>query len=146
MQLTLHTDYALRALVYLAVAPERSASVGEIAEAYAISKDHLLKVVQRLGALGYVETRRGRAGGVSLLVEPEAIHVGEVVRQLESSLALVECLGDDPACAIAGACGLTSVLREARDRFLGILDEHTIADCVRSRPRVAALLQIQPRR
>src|SRR5262245_27378428 len=131
MQLTLHTDYALRALIYLATSEEPLSSVGDFADAYGISKDHLVKVVQRLADMGCVETVRGRNGGVRLAQAPERIRIGEVARRLEPHFALVECLsGKENACCITPACGLTAIMKEARDAFLGVLDGYTLADCL----------------
>src|SRR6185369_5795613 len=128
MQLTSYTDYAFRTLIALAcVAPEKL-TVGEISDSYGISLNHLLKVVQRLAELGYVETTRGKSGGVRLLAEPNALRLGAVVRGMESELGLVACLraGEEP-CVIAPACKLKSILSAATNQFLAALDQHTLA-------------------
>ena len=131
MQLTLHSDYALRVLIHLAVHRERRVTAEEIARAYGISHTHLTKVVQRLGHEGFVETIRGRGGGLRLAREPETIGLGQVIRVTES-LALVECFGPDPeACVITPVCGLRVALGEALEAFLGVLDEKSLADVVR---------------
>ena len=143
MQLTNYTDYALRTLIAVAlVAPDRI-TVGEISQAYGISTNHLLKVVQRLAALGYVETSRGKSGGVRLSREPSQITVGEVVRQMEPELGVVGCLrsaGED--CVIAPVCELKALLTTATHRFLAALDEHTLADVMRTKPQLMQLLQL----
>ncbi len=128
MRLTVHTDYALRVLMYLALCGERLATIPEIARTFAISEAHLTKVVHNLAGHGYVETTRGRGGGLRLARPPEAITVGRVVRRLESDFRLVECF--DPAsnaCTIAGPCGLQPALGEAIAAFLAVLDRYTIA-------------------
>lgn len=134
MQLTRYSDYSLRVLIYLALAPERLATIEEIARSYDISRAHLMKVVHQLGLRGYVETVRGRRGGLRLARAPEEIRVGDVVRSSEGSFDLVECF--DPAssrCAIQQACGLRSVLGEALGAFLAVLDGYTLADLVARR-------------
>lgn len=129
MRLTLHTDYALRALVFLATAGEAGSTAQVIAERFRISRNHLVKVLQRLRSLGYLETTRGRGGGVRLAMPAQDINIGAVVRQTEEDLVLVECF--DPAsntCPLIGACGLESKLGEAFNAFMAVLDRCTVAD------------------
>jgi Rrf2 family nitric oxide-sensitive transcriptional repressor len=144
MHLTRYTDYALRVLIYLALDPERLATIDEIAGRYGISKAHLMKVGHQLGRQGYVETVRGRRGGLRLVRGPESIGVGELVRYTEGDLALVDCF--EPrrgACAIEPACGLRGVLHEALAAFVAVLDRHTLADLVaRRRKPLARLLEV----
>jgi Rrf2 family transcriptional regulator, nitric oxide-sensitive transcriptional repressor len=129
MHLTQHTDYALRTLIYLALRDPALATVQEIAEAYGISRTHLMKVAHRLGRCGWIETVRGRGGGLRLARRPEDIVVGDVVRDTEEGFAIVECFsGDRPACRITPDCALKGVLAEARDAFLAVLDGHTLAE------------------
>ena len=130
MRLNLHTDYALRLLMYLAL-KQQQASIDEIAQAYDISRNHLMKVGQRLSELGYVEARRGRGGGMALARAPESINVGEVVRLVESTGAFVECF--DPKtnqCRVTGVCGLQGALSLALGDFMARLDSYSVADLV----------------
>jgi len=146
VQLTSYTDYAFRTLIALAcVAPEKL-TVGEISDGYGISLNHLLKVVQKLSHLGWVETTRGKSGGVRLVVAPGALTLGAVVRSMEPELGLVACLrsAEDP-CVIAPACSLKSILNDAMARFLSTLDEHTLADITTAKPRVVRLLKLAAR-
>lgn len=139
MQLTRYTDYSLRVLMYLAIHPDRLATISEISEAYGISRNHLVKVVHELGSRGYVRTQRGKAGGLTLGRAPDQINIGDVVRHMEKTLEVVNCTA--PACPIRSACDLTSVLFEARDAFLGALDRYTLADITRGdRPRELRVL------
>jgi Rrf2 family transcriptional regulator, nitric oxide-sensitive transcriptional repressor len=144
VQLTNYTDYALRTLMALAVTAPQRLTVKEISGAYAISGNHLLKVVQRLADLGYVVTVRGKNGGVELAREPRQISIGQVVRELEPELGLVECLraGGDP-CSIVSACRLKGLLREASRSFFSTLDGCTLADLMTPRPKLEALLQLR---
>lgn len=129
MKLTLHTDYALRSLLYLAAAGDAGGTAQGIADAYGISRNHLSKVLQRLRALGYVEATRGRGGGVKLAVPAGDIRVGQVVRQTEDSLAQVECHAPETnTCPLIGVCGLETRLGEAMGAYLAVLDRYTIAD------------------
>jgi len=148
MQLTRYTDYSLRVLIYLGVRPEGLATVEEIAVAYGISKAHLTKIVHRLGLAGYVETVRGRGGGLRLARQPERIRIGEVVRHAEEAMALVECFDPDTnLCRIEPACGLRAALQDALDAFLRTLDGYTLADLVgRRRKSLAQILEISDRR
>ncbi len=144
MQLTAFTDYALRTLMGLGAAAPEKLTVGQLSAAYGISVHHLLKVVNELAALGYVETIRGRhAGGARLARSPEQIRIGEVVRQMEPELGVVPCLrsGEAP-CVIAPACRLKRVLADATSRFLTELDGHTLADLLEPRRKLQVLLQL----
>lgn len=126
MKLTRYTDYALRVLMHLATRPDRHASIGEMARVYNISHNHLMKVVHDLRKGGYLDSVRGRAGGVRLARPPSQINVGDVVRHSEGGFDLVDC----GSCLIAPACALTGVLQEALRAFMAVLDGHTIEDLV----------------
>jgi Rrf2 family nitric oxide-sensitive transcriptional repressor len=141
MHLTRFTDNALRCLTYLALHPGGTETVGTIARRMALSEDHLVKVVQRLAQLGYVETMRGRGGGVRLVMEPAKINIGGVVRQTEESLRIVECFDATlNTCPISPACGLAPALGEALEAFLEVLDRYTLKDFTRSRAKLVKLL------
>ena len=136
MQLTRHTDYALRILMYLAVNHEKLSSVAEIAEYYSISRNHLVKVVQGLTEHGYVTTIRGKNGGMYLTDEPESVSVGDVIRQMENHFDLVECFENNSnTCPLSGACELKHVLSEALNTFLNELDKVSLADIVKLKLR-----------
>lgn len=146
MQITQHTDYALRLLMYLAVHGSRS-TVREAAEALRVSRHHLVKIATRLGTLGYVERTRGRGGGIALAGDPRAISIGAVFRELESC-ALVECFdAERDTCVLSGGCVLDAALRRALEAFCRALDDTTLADLVRPRRalRGALGLSIQAR-
>ena len=142
MQLTRYSDYSLRVLIYLALDPDRLATIEDIARGYDISKAHLMKVVHQLGLGGFVETVRGRRGGLRLARPPQEITVGEVVRYTEESMALAECFATASRCAIEPACGLRGVLHEALAAFLAVLDGYTLEDLVaRRRKPLAEILE-----
>ena len=142
MQLTSYTDYALRVLVYLALHDERLVTIVEMASAYGISKNHLMKIVYQLGQNGFVETVRGRGGGLRLGQLPERLSLEHIVRQMEPHFNIVECF--DPTtnrCPITPVCGLTHVLFEARGAFMTVLDRYTLADLIPDRPALARLFE-----
>ncbi|TCI00911.1 Rrf2 family transcriptional regulator [Roseococcus sp. SYP-B2431] len=149
MRLTLHTDYALRALIYLGLRRGRRVSIREIAAAHRISENHLVKVVHNLGRGGFLETTRGKGGGLRLARAPEEIRIGDVVRFTEEDMALAACF-QDPAqgggCALIDACRLQSLLGEALGAFLAVLDRRTLADLLLSpnREAMAARLGLAP--
>jgi Rrf2 family transcriptional regulator, nitric oxide-sensitive transcriptional repressor len=128
MRLTRYTDYSLRVLIYLGLQTERLSSIREIADLYGISESHLMKVVQALGQSGYVATLRGRGGGLRLAKSPHEINLGDVVRNTEYDVALVECFAEDGACRIAGPCRLRHVLKDALNAFFAVLDRYTLDD------------------
>lgn len=129
MKLTSYTDYALRVLMHLAARPDRHASIGEMARAYRISHNHLMKVVHDLRKAGYLNAVRGRAGGVRLALPASEIKVGAVVRHTEGGFELVDC----GSCLISPACRLTGVLQEALGAFMTVLDRYSLADLVEGR-------------
>ncbi len=141
MRLTSFADYSLRVLMYLGVQGDELATIGGIAAAYGISENHLMKVVHFLALQGYVETVRGKGGGLRLARPPERIGIGEVVRATEESLALVECFdAEQNQCNIAPACVLKGVFRKASDAFFAELDRYTLADLLRPAPRLVRIL------
>ena len=142
MHLTRHTDYAFRTLIFLGLKPREDLSrIKEIADAYDISDNHLMKVVQRLGQVGFVETLRGRQGGLRLAKDPTEIGLGEVVRACEDDLRLVECRRSGKgACTISPCCALPPILDEALSAFLTVLDKYTLDDLLKSRRRLHRFL------
>ena len=143
MRMTLHTDYALRMLIYVATRRDGTCTVNDVAQAYNLSRTHLLKVAQTLRDLELVETTRGRAGGIRLARPPEAIAIGALVRATEEEFSLAECMqaGGRP-CAISPACRLKGVLHEALSAFLAVLDKYTLADIVQNQAMLGPLLGI----
>ncbi len=133
MRLTRHSDYALRVLLYLGITSESLVTIGEIADRYGISRNHLMKVVNRLATHGYVETVRGKRGGIRLAKPPEAINLGELLRQTEEEFHMAECFDTNRGpCRIAGSCSLRPVLGEALEAFFEALGRYTLADLLRN--------------
>ncbi len=130
MRLTSMTDYAMRLLMYVGRHPERLCTIAEIAQAYGISEPHLMKITHKLATHGWLETVRGKHGGMRLAMPPEKINLGAVVRDTENELALVECLGPDNSCSLSGACGLTGILQGAMGVFMQHLDGYTLSDII----------------
>lgn len=144
MRMTLHTDYALRMLIYTALRPASVATISDIAKAYALSRNHLLKVALTLRDIGLIETVRGRSGGIRLARDPREINIGTVVRLVEEDFAVVECLAPGGgSCAITPACRLKRLLREALAAYLAVLDQYTLADIVRHKSPLLSLLGIE---
>lgn len=141
MRLTTLTDFSLRLLIQLALRPDARATIAEVAQAYRISENHLMKVAHQLGQAGLVSTLRGRGGGLALARPAAAITVGEVVRRMEPDMALVPCFaGAD--CAILPACRLKHALGAAREAFLAVLDATTIAELAQPEGELRGLLGI----
>ena len=129
MRLTQYTDYALRVLIYCGLHRRSRTTIREIGVAYGISKNHLTKIVHELGRLGYLETLRGKRGGLRLARSPAEIRLGQLIATLEPDLALVECFeAGGCACRIAGDCRLQAILAEALAAFVATLDRYTLAD------------------
>jgi Rrf2 family nitric oxide-sensitive transcriptional repressor len=142
MRLTSFTDYTLRVLIYLGAhqGEGRLATIGDIAVAYGISENHLMKVVHHLAQEGHVETVRGKGGGMRLARAPEQINLGDVVRGAEEDLAIVECFQQgNYECPIGPACNLRGVFERAMSAFFDVLDRKTLADLLKPRARLVGL-------
>jgi len=142
VRLTLYTDYSLRVLLFLgAKEPEALSTIKEISDAYGISKNHLMKVTHELGKMGYIETIRGRGGGIRLAKRPEAIGIGEVVRQTEEDFYLVDCFNPESiGCVISPVCNLKGALNKALHAYIAVLDEYKLSDFLVNKDEIAALL------
>ncbi|MDF2114643.1 Rrf2 family transcriptional regulator [Roseiarcaceae bacterium H3SJ34-1] len=143
MRVTLHTDYALRMLAYIALHPAGYCTVNDVADAYNLSHHHLMKVAQRLRQSGFIETTRGRAGGIRLAVTPDKVNIGAVVRATEDDFALVECMqSGGGGCAIARACHMKDMFVEALTAYLAVLDKYTLGHVMHNRALLRRLLGI----
>lgn len=141
MRLTTFTDYSLRVMIYLGVRANELATIGDIAAAYGVSKNHLMKVVHFLGQQGYVETLRGKSGGLRLARAPEDINLGQLVRATESNTVLLECFEPQSSqCKIEPVCKLRGILGRSLQAFFAVLDQHTLADVLRNREQLANVL------
>jgi Rrf2 family nitric oxide-sensitive transcriptional repressor len=147
VQLSLHADYGLRVLLYLGTHPGEIVATQQISDAYGISKNHLVRVMQTLGDAGYVRVIPGRSGGVTLAKDPAAIRLGDVVRAAEPNLHLLECFElETNTCPIVSVCGLKTPLAKALDAFFAELNKNTLADLLTParRQRLAArFVQLQ---
>ena len=142
MRLTLYTDYSLRVLLYLgAKDPEELSTIQNISDSYGISKNHLMKVTHELGKMGYIETVRGRGGGIRLAVVPEVINIGQLVRKTEEDFYLVECFNPESVgCIISPVCSLKGALNKALHAYIAVLDSYHLSDFLTSKEDLAAIL------
>jgi len=139
MQLTRHTDYALRVLMYLAAKPKETISVVELAEFYNISRNHLVKVVQGLVMHKFVITTRGKSGGMQLASDSSQISIGAVVRKMENHFNLVECFDSGQSgCVLDGSCYLKSIIASAAEEFLQKLDDVSLKEV--TKPKLRGLI------
>ena len=139
MRLTIFTDYTLRILIYLGIHQyeDRLTTISNIATAYGISENHLMKIVHHLAKQGYVETTRGKGGGMRLARAPDKIRLGDVVRGAEGDFAIVQCFQkNNTACPIRSACALAEIMGRAMSAFFDELDGHTLADLLEPREKL----------
>lgn len=134
MRLTQHSDFAMRLLMYVGNHTDRLCTISEVARAYRISEPHLMKVTHRLSQTGWLETVRGKNGGMRLAKPPHEIVLGAVIRDTEVDMALVECLGENNRCSLSNHCGLTDIVQGALQAFLQHLDQYTLADILPDAP------------
>ncbi len=144
MRLTTFTDYTLRVLMYLALEPDRLATIPQVANAYGISENHLMKVVHQLARNGFVDSMRGKGGGIRLARPAKEIILGQVVRSSEGTGAIVECMaGESNTCCIAPACQLGGILESAFSAFYETLDQYTLADLMGNERSMNRILRIE---
>jgi Rrf2 family nitric oxide-sensitive transcriptional repressor len=130
-------------LIFVGLTKDRLVTIDDLAERYRVSRNHLMKVVHRLATLGYIETVRGKGGGIRLLRAPDAIRIGDVVRDFEEDMTIVECFdAATNTCPIDTICSLRGILRTATREFLAELDRHTLAELLGPRRRLAPLLRL----
>ncbi len=144
MHMTRYTDYSVRVLIYLATRRDELSTIQQIADSYDISRNHLMKVVHQLNKKGYIETIRGKKGGMKLRMEPTDINIGVLVRETEHDLNVAECLSSKNQCRIASVCGLKGAFSEAVEAFLKTLDKYTLDELIPQahRPQLLRILQI----
>ncbi|MDR2219623.1 MAG: Rrf2 family transcriptional regulator [Methylobacillus sp.] len=145
MRLTKFTDYSIRALVYLSLQQERLATIAEIAKVYDISENHMTKVVHQLGLGGFIQTVRGKGGGMRLARTPEKINIGKVIRFTENQTGFLPCTTRKSDCCIQSACNLVEVLREAQVALFSIFDKYTLADLLHQREKKLASILLPER-
>ena len=140
MRLTTFTDYTLRVLIYLGLHQDRLVTIADIAQAYGISENHLMKVVHGLAQRGDIETVRGKGGGMRLARLPQEINIGETIRATEGYGGLLGCIDGNSDCCIQGTCALVGILREAQNALYAVLDRHTLADLLQQDSGLRVLL------
>jgi len=138
MQLSRHSDYTLRVLMYLAARPDERATLARVAKFYDISHEHLRKVVYGLAKMGYIHTFQGKGGGFELAHAPAKINIGSLLKALENDRPLIDCVG--LSCRLAAACSLNSALSQARDAFFDTLSKFSLADLVSKRAALRELV------
>ena len=139
MRFTLYTDFALRTLIQVALNDGKLTTINDIARSFGISKQHLTKVVSDLGQRGYVDTVRGRGGGIRLRRLPRDINIGQVVREIEDG-NVIGCLAARGYCPIERVCVLRNALRDATQAFFGVLDTYSLADLIRPKKALSSIL------
>ncbi len=142
MQLTHYTDYGLRVLIFLSIqSEERRVTISRIADCFQIPRNHLVKVVHQLGKLNYIQTTRGKTGGLRLARAADQIRIGDVVQKMEFNLDIINC--DQPtSCPILRECQLKNILSQAADAFMNVLNQYTIADLQNAPDNLKYLLKI----
>lgn len=145
MRMTTMTDYAMRLLMYVAQQPDRLSTISEIAKVYDISEAHLMKVTHQLALSGWLETVRGKGGGMRLAAKPADINLGAVVRSMETDFYLVDCLSRETSCKLVGYCKLTGIMSGALQSLMQYLDDYTLADILPTNPIAGkSYVPIQP--
>ena len=145
MRLTLYTDLSLRLLMFLAVRTKDLATIQDAAERYRVSRNHLMKVARQLGMAGFIETVRGRGGGLRLSRPASEIRIGDVVRTTEEDFRMVECFDPDTnTCPLISICRLRGALGEALGAYLAVLDKYTLADLAAEGREIRQILALSP--
>ena len=141
MQLTHHTDYSLRVLIFLALQEEGElVTIDDISKRFSIVKNHLTKVVHKLSKHGYVKTVRGKNGGVCLAKPARQINISDIVKTMEANTEVVNC--QKPVCPLNKACELKGILDEAQAAFFTTLEKYTLADISQQPNKIIRLLRL----
>jgi Rrf2 family transcriptional regulator, nitric oxide-sensitive transcriptional repressor len=141
MRLTTFSDYSIRVIMYLGIQPGELVKISDIANAYNISENHLTKVVHQLAQKNYIETVRGKGGGLRLVRDPKTINIGEMIRDSEGDEGFLPCLNTEGACCIQATCKLMGILHEAQIALYAVLDKYTLADLlIPEEPLVSILI------
>lgn len=128
VQLTRYTDYSLRLMIYVALNLEKSVTIKEVADKFAIPQNHLMKIARNLGRHKYIHATRGKGGGLRIARSPEAINLRDLVWDMEPNLEIFDC--QKPRCPIAGDCIFKNAMMEARTAFFAVLEKYTLAQLV----------------
>ena len=140
MHLTTFSDYTMRVMMYLGLQHGQLVTISDIAQAYKISENHLMKVVHHLAQQGYIETVRGKGGGLRLAREPNTVNIGEMIRISEGDTSLLPCLDTNGTCCIQPSCKLVGILREAQVALFTVLDKYTLADLLQQKGPLSRIL------
>ncbi len=141
MQLTHHTDFSLRVLIFLSLQDKNTlVTINEIANHFNILKNHLTKVVNNLSRHGYINTVRGKNGGIRLAKSADSINLGEIVQTMETNTEVVNC--QKPACPLNNHCELKNILNEAQAAFFQTLEKYTLADIIQQPATIINLLNL----
>lgn len=143
MRLTRQTNYAIRILMYLAVNPDRLSRLGEIARSYSAPEPFMFKILNPLVSAGFVETVRGRNGGIRLARKATEINLREVVELTEENFQMAECFEAGADCPLIYSCELNAALRQALEAFLSTLGRYTIADLTKNKGYLHRTLGIE---
>jgi Rrf2 family protein len=139
MRLSLRGEYALRALLVLGLRyDEPQVRIQAISDQQNIPKRFLEQILNDLKSAGFVQSRRGFAGGYRLAKPPEDITLAAVVRHIEGALAPVSCVSEQfyekCSCPDESRCAIRSAMKEVRDAIVRVADRITIAElCRRAR-------------
>lgn len=140
MRLTTFSDYSIRVIMYLGIQHGELVKISDIANAYDISENHLTKVVHQLAQKKYIETVRGKGGGLRLVRDPKTINIGEMIRDSEGDAGFLPCLVSEGECCIQSTCKLMGILREAQVALYAVLDKYTLADLLTPQERLVRIL------
>ena len=139
MKLTKHTDYAFRVLLYVAVKKDNDLStIKEVTQAFNMSRDHVMKIVQKLSKAGLIYAIRGKQGGIRLGRPADEIIIADVITLMEVTLIPVNC--EQPMCSIKQGCKLADILFEAQDKYLSHLKQYTLADLIPKNSQTVQLI------
>jgi len=139
MQLTKHTDFSLRVLIFLSLQDNNSlVTIDDVAKHFNILKNHLTKVVHQLAKLGYIKSVRGKNGGICLAHSPDRMNLGEIVKAVENNIEVVNC--KKPICPLSNHCELKGILNEAQHAFFEILEKYSLADISKQPQKIRNLL------
>ena len=129
MTLSKFSDYAFRILILLGNNPDMTFTVDSISDTLGLSNHHIKKIVYKLATEGYIDSSKGRNGGLRLGMNPADINLGELLKITEDNLNIVECFSKDGCtCNISSSCKLKGLIGVALNSFMNVFHQYTLAD------------------
>lgn len=130
MRITNTSEYAIRAIVFMAKNPQNSYSATELYTKVDAPLKFLAKILQRLAKKKILKSQRGINGGFKLAVPLESLTILDIIEAVDGPIALNKCLITGYDCARENLCPVHPIWEEAQMVLKEVLRKKTIAEIV----------------